>query len=223
MFLKNKFLYISAVLILIGFFIYNSNVSSILPASSTEKLLPIYSVETNNNDISITFDVAWESEDMFSILDTLDKYNVKATFFFCGYWIEKNPDLLIEIYNRGHELGSHGNNHLHGNKLSKNEHKEEITLVAEKIKELLGINIYLFRAPYGEYNNNMLTVAKNENFSVIQWTVDSHDWKGKGVDYEVNQVLNHKDLGNGSILLFHTGTKTTAQSLPIILESLSTK
>ncbi len=192
----------------------------VVEVGSGQKIIPIYRVATDKKEISITFDVAWESTDMISILDTLDKYGVKATFFFCGYWIDDNPELLKEVYARGHEIGSHGNNHIHPTKLNLEENAKEITEVAKKVKDLLGIDINLFRAPYGEYTNTLMNSAKATNFSVIQWTVDSHDWKNKGVDYEVKQVLNHKDLGNGSILLFHTGTKTTVKSLPIILEKL---
>lgn len=188
-----------------------------------EKIIPIYRVKTDEKKVAITFDLAWESFDMFDILNILKENNIKSTFFICGYWIDDNPEIVKAIYNEGHEIASHGDRHKHANELNYEENKKEITEVKRKAKDLLGIDINLFRAPYGEYNNILMTAAKDTDTYVIQWDVDSHDWLNKGVDYEVNQVINNKNLNNGSIILFHSGTKTTPKSLEIIIDELKNK
>ena len=81
----------------------------------------------------------------------------------------------------------------------------------------------LFRPPFGEYNDNVIRTAKENGYYSIQWDVDSLDWKEQGVEAEINQVLNHKHLGNGSILLFHNDAKYTPQALDTILKGLKEK
>lgn len=81
----------------------------------------------------------------------------------------------------------------------------------------------LFRPPYGDYSNTLLTQAKSLNYYAIQWNIDSQDWKNYGTDSIVSTILNHKDLKNGSIILMHNGAKYTAEALPKVIEGLKKK
>lgn len=92
-----------------------------------------------------------------------------------------------------------------------------------KIKNLLNTDPILYRPPFGEYNDTVITAAEECNYYPIQWDVDSLDWKELGTDHEINQVLNHKHLGNGSIILFHNDAKFTPDVLDTIIKQLKSK
>ena len=193
--------------------------------------LPIYCVDlskktnldTSKKYVSISFDAAWGDEDTIKILDILDKYNIKTTFFMTGGWVDSYPDKVLEIYNRGHDLGNHSQNHKEMSKLSVNEQKDEIMSVANKIKEITGYTSFLFRPPYGDYNSTLIDTVYGCNFYPIEWDVDSLDWKDYGTDNIIKTVTTHKALKNGSIILMHNGAKYTAQALPKVIEGLQEK
>ncbi len=191
--------------------------------STTKRKIPIYSVETEQKVVSLSFDAAWGSDDTDLLLKILKDEDVKATFFLCGYWVKKYPDVVKKIAEEGHDIGNHGDTHAHGAQLSKEQNKAEIQGVHDKVKELLGIDINLFRPPYGEYNNTVIEAADELSYYTIQWDVDSWDWMKKGVEFEINHVLNHKNLKNGSILLFHNDTRDTPEALPSIIKGLKEK
>ena len=188
-----------------------------------KKALPIYCVQTDKKQISISFDAAWGADDTVRILDILDKHNVKTTFFMTGGWVSTYPDMVKEIYSRGHDLGNHSENHKQMSKLDAASQKEEIMSVHQKIEELTGYNCFLFRPPYGDYNSELINTIYGCNHYPVQWNVDSLDWKNYGVEPIVNTVLNHKSLRNGSIILMHNGAKYTAQALPKVIEGLQEK
>lgn len=173
--------------------------------------------------ISVSFDAAWGADDTLKILDTLDKYNVKATFFMTGGWVDSFPDMVKEIYARGHDLGNHSQNHKQMSKLSANEQKTEIMTVSDKIRELTGYEVFLFRPPYGDYNSTLINTVYSCNHYPIQWDVDSLDWKDYGVENIIKTVTQHKALGNGSIILMHNGAKYTAEALDTVLSTLQSQ
>lgn len=188
------------------------------------KKLPIYCVDTKGEKkISLTFDAAWGDEDAEQILETLNKYNVKATFFMVGDWIRKYPELVKKISVEGHDIGNHSNKHPHVNAMNKEAIIEDIKLAHKEIEEVTGQKCYLYRPPYGEYNNTVLEAAEACGYLTIQWDVDSIDWKGYEADKIVDKVLKHKNLREGSIILLHNGAKHTAEALPIIIQGLIDK
>ena len=95
--------------------------------------------------------------------------------------------------------------------------------VHNKVKELTGYEMFLFRPPYGDYDNSVILTSRKCGYYPIQWDVDSLDWKDYGVDDIINRVVNHKHLGNGSIILCHNGAKYTAQALDGLLTGLKEK
>lgn len=140
-----------------------------------------------------------------------------------GSWVRQYPEQVKKIYAEGHEIGNHSNKHPHMSKMSSQQIKEDLMLAHSEVKKLLGVDMNLFRAPFGEYNETVLNTAKENNYYTIQWDVDSLDWKEFGVDSEIKQVLNHKHLGNGSIVLFHNDAKYTPQALDTIIKGLKEK
>lgn len=205
---------------------YNKRVSErILPVINSTILnqLPIYCVQTEEPNIALTFDAAWGNEDTKQILDILEKHDVKVTFFMTGGWVSSYPDDVKAILEAGHDLGNHSENHKNMSQLSDAEKTEELMSVHNKVKELTGYEMFLFRPPYGDYDDAVVENAKQNGYYTIQWDVDSLDWKDYGVDSIIDTVCNHKHLGNGSIILCHNGAKYTAQALDAMITNLKDK
>ena len=137
--------------------------------------LPIYSVETDEKKVALSFDAAWGNEDTQQILEILKKHNIHVTFFMTGGWVEKYPEDVKAIKEAGHDLGNHSENHKNMSELSQEEQKQEIREVHEKVKELTGYSMQLFRPPYGDYNNELVLNAKECGYYTIQWSVDTSD------------------------------------------------
>lgn len=185
--------------------------------------LPIYCVDTEEKKVALSFDAAWGNEDTKKILEILKKHNIHVTFFMTGGWVESYPDDVKAIKEAGHDLGNHSENHKNMSQLSEEEKTKELMTVHNKVKELTGVDMQLFRPPYGDYNDEVVLNAKKNGYYAIQWDVDSLDWKDYGVDNIINTVLNHKNLGNGSIILCHNGAKYTAEALESLITGLQEK
>ena len=182
--------------------------------------LPVYSVETDQKQAALSFDAAWGNEDTAEILDILEKYDVKVTFFMTGQWVKDYPDDVKRIAELGHDLGNHSENHQQMSQLSETEIRQEIQSVHDEVKELTGIEMDLFRPPYGDYNDTLVSTVREMGYQCVQWNVDSLDWKDYGADSIVKTVCNHKNLCNGSIILLHNGAKYTPEALEAVITGL---
>lgn len=193
-----------------------------IPVSSSVsgRNLPIYCVETQEPKIALSFDAAWGNEDTKEILSILQKHDVHVTFFMTGGWVEKYPEDVKALLAAGHDLGNHSQNHKNMSQLSTAECKNEIMQVHDKVKELTGYEMFLFRPPYGDYDNDVITCSEACGYYPIQWDVDSLDWKDYGVNSIIKTVCQHKHLGNGSIILCHNGAKYTADALDKMITEL---
>lgn len=140
-----------------------------------------------------------------------------------GGWVESYPDDVKRIHEAGHDLGNHSENHKHMSQLSTQQRTEELMKVHNKVKELTGVEMNLFRPPYGDYNDGVIKDATANGYHTIQWSVDSLDWKDYGVDSIVQTVTEHKAMGNGAIVLCHNGAKYTAQALDTLITTLKDK
>lgn len=193
-----------------------------ISANSTygDRELPIYSVSTDEKKISISFDAAWGAEDFPKIMEVLEKHNVKTTFFMTGEWVEKYPECVKMLVEKGHDLGNHSASHPDMTTLSKEAQREQILKVHKAVKTLTGYEMELFRPPYGAYNNEVIRTCYEVGYFPIQWDVDSLDWKDLSAGEIINKVCNHKALDNGSIILCHNGAKHTAEALDEMLTNL---
>lgn len=219
---KNNILYrltiiVALVIISISYSIIRTD-KNILEVFSYRKELPIYSVGTEEKKVALTFDAAWGDDFTLGILDILDKYEVKGTFFLVGFWVDKYPDHVKEIYKRGHDVGNHSSNHPYMTKLSDEEALKELEMTSEKIEKLIGIKPNLFRPPFGDYDDRIVRLCMENGYYIIQWDVDSLDWKELGVQPVVDRVT--RNVQNGSIVLFHNNAKYILEYLPIIIERL---
>lgn len=185
--------------------------------------LPIYSVDTGEKKVALSFDAAWGNEDTRELLDILKKHQVHVTFFMTGGWVEKYPEDVKAILAAGHDLGNHSENHKNMSQLSEEEIKSELMKVHDRVKELTGYDMFLFRPPYGDYDNEVIETARACGYYPIQWSVDSLDWKDYGADDIIRQVCDSENLTGGAIILCHNGAKYTADALDVMLTELKEK
>lgn len=183
---------------------------------ANKRELPVYSVERSDKVIAISFDASWGSEQTLQILDTLDEYDVKTTFFLVGIWVDKYPELVTEIVSRGHEIGNHSATHPYMTKISQEKMREELRIMSDKVETLTGVRPTLFRPPYGDYNNQVVTTVRAEGYEVVQWSVDSLDWKNYGVEDIIKRCT--QKVENGDIVLFHNDAQYTPEALPTVLK-----
>lgn len=156
----------------------NSTGNTVQTASTAQKLLPIYNVQTEENKVAFTMNCAWNADDIDSILKTLQENEVKITFFMVGDWIEKFPEAAKKISDAGHEIASHSDTHPHVNQLSYEKNIEEIEKSNDKIEEITGSRTKIYRAPYGEYNDTVIKAAQDKGYYTIQWNLDTLDYTG---------------------------------------------
>ncbi len=183
---------------------------------AAKKVLPIYSVEREDRVISVTFDASWGGDKTLKILDLLDEYDAKATFFLVGIWVDKYPELVKEIAARGHEIGNHSDSHAHFTQISESKIRQELTSCNDKIEALTGTRPTLFRPPYGDYDSKVITVVRDAGFEAVQWSIDSLDWKNRGMDDLVKRATSN--VQNGDIILFHNDSEYIVEALPAILK-----
>ena len=189
---------------------------------------PIHKVSVEDdvdkkNMIALTFDSAFINDYTFRILDTLDKYNFKCTFFMTHDFMKKNPDHIIEIVKRGHEIGNHSTTHPHFTKLTDVEIVKEVWRTHCLYKYLTGLNMSLFRFPYGECDERTINIVKNLGYYPIQWTADSLDWKNESTSSIIRRLDATNAYQEGNIVLFHNGAKYTPDCLDDILKKVIDK
>ncbi|EHQ90157.1 polysaccharide deacetylase family protein [Desulfosporosinus youngiae] len=204
---------------------YRENVTTVFSG----KLKPIYSVNVNTKSIGLTFDISWGEKTAEPILDILKQEGVQATFFLSSPWADKHQELVKRMVADGHEIASHGNRHIDLNTLGAGEIEKEITSAQQVLEQITGKQVRLIRPPNGAYNNKVIATADKLGYRVIQWSVDSLDWKRPGPSAVVNNVLNGSKAGSGAkpgdIILFHASDSApdTVQALPIVIRSLKSK
>lgn len=189
--------------------------------SGNKRLVPVYSVETRENKVALTFDCAWGSDKTREIMALVEKEGYKCTFFATGFWIDDNEVLVKEIHERGHQIGNHSKSHLHLKDVENNGLDEEISAVNERIFSLTGTTPTCFRAPFGEYDNGLINLLENKNMLCIQWSIDSLDWKGISGSEIAERVVNR--VKSGDIILFHNNSDHILEGLPLVLMALKNK
>lgn len=184
-----------------------------------KKALPIYCVDTDEKKIALTFDCAWENSDSLILMNLLNKYNIKATFFTTGDFCQRYSQDIEMFSQAGHSIQNHSNKHPHVENIQKQTLIDDTTACDEIITKITGKKPTLYRAPYGEFSNSMLSVFENElNHKVIQWSCDSIDWENPPPELMVKRIM--KKVKPGGILLFHNDTENTPQALETLIPQL---
>lgn len=186
-----------------------------------ERQLPIYCVESGDKRIAVTFDVAWENSNTQQLIDILKENDAKATFFVTGDWCDRYADDVKLFYDAGHAVENHSDQHPHVAGININDLINDTKECSRKIKMITGEEPTLYRAPYGEFDNNLLTTIDGLGLKTIQWDVDSIDWKKPSAEQIKKRIL--KNVKPGSILLFHNDLENTTAALPEILKTLKSQ
>ena len=194
------------------------NAPAVVEAAAAKRQLPIYCVQRDQKMLSISFDAAWGNEDTQQLIDILGKYDIKATFFVVGEWVDKYPESVKALADAGHEVMNHSNTHAHMSQLSADEIIADVTACNEKIEKVTGVCPTLIRPPYGEYDDNVISAIRSMDMEPIQWDVDSLDWKDLSAA-EITKRVTTK-IQAGSIVLFHNAALHTPEALPGIIENL---
>lgn len=186
-----------------------------LQAAASVRSLPIYSVETDKKQVALGINCAWGDQDIPRILETLEQYQVTATFFLVGDWCDRFPQRVQQLAESGQELGNHSDTHADLSALSWEGITAELEQCSDKIEALTGRRPELFRPPSGAYNDLVVDTARSLDYEVIQWDCDTLDWKGLTPEQIRGRVAER--LQNGSILLLHSDTAYTAEVLPELI------
>lgn len=185
---------------------------------NNDKIMPICSVEVPDKRIALTFDAAWGDSETREILDTLKRYDIRATFFVTGTWAGKYPGLIHDMAGYNHEIGNHSLTHIKMTDLSRKDTIYEIKGTESIIEKLTGKKTKLFRAPFGAFNEELVSTARSIDYNMIQWDTDSSDWQGKNAQQICSSA--ESSIENGSILIFHSNTVNTASTLSYVIERL---
>ena len=190
--------------------------------AKSNRKLPVYRVDNGEEKtIAISFDAAWGADKTRKIVEILKEKGAKATFFLVGFWVDAYKDEVVYLADSGMELGNHSKNHPHMSTLDAAKDKEEIEYVNLAVRNLTGITPKVFRAPFGEYDDKLISTVEECGMKAIQWDVDSLDWKGISGEEIVKRVVGK--VKSGSIILCHNNSDHILDALPVILDELTAK
>lgn len=209
--LKANIVIILMLIVLSGVAIGSVNTKSVQADSRV-----IYAGDNSQNNVCFMINVYQGNEYIEDMLDVLDYYNVKTTFFIGGSWAVRNLDLVREIYTRGHELGNHGFYHKDQDNLNYDGNYQEINMCHQVVSENLGIEMTLFAPPSGAYSSTTVDAATDLMYKTIMWTRDTIDWRDQDADLIYKRAV--KDMANGDLVLMHP-TEKSAEALANILST----
>ncbi len=175
----------------------------------------VYRGNQLGNAVSLMFNVYWGEEYIPEILNILDAYSVKTTFFIGGSWAAKNMELVKSIAAAGHEIGSHGYNHKDAEHLNYERNLDEMVPAERLLEELTGQRITLFAPPSGSVGKEMFSAAESLGYTVVMWSRDTVDWRDKDADLVYKRAT--QDTQSGELILMHP-TEHTLKALGKILE-----
>jgi len=175
----------------------------------------IYNGDRNDNKVSIMINVYEGTDHINEMLDILNRYNAKATFFIGGIWAEKNMETLSKIMANGHEVGNHGYLHLDHSNMDYSQNYDEILMCHNLIKVYTGHDMRLFAPPSGAFNNATVDACNNLGYITIMWSKDTIDWR----DHDVKLIYERatKSVSGGDFILMHP-TECSVSALSAILE-----
>ena len=174
----------------------------------------VYYKGGSKDGVSLMFNVYWGTETVYRILDVLDEYGVKTTFFLGGCWADDNVACVKEIAARGHEIGSHGYFHREHDKLNLQENLDEIKNSVEFIRLACGYEVKLFAPPSGAYCDATVEAAQSLGLKTVMWSKDTIDWRDK--DSALCYRRATEGIEGGALILMHP-MEHTLEALPRML------
>ncbi len=200
-------------------YIYTQYISTEKPPEAQEidlNIDPNRKIDSSKPMLALTFDDGPNPNSTPKILATLEKYNCVATFFDLGIYMESYPEITQKEEAIGCEVGSHTYAHKNLDNLSKDQILEDIKKAEKVYKSTLGHDLTMIRPPYGNANS---TVRLTLNYPLINWDVDTEDWKSKDKKSILAQI---KKVGNldGRIVLMHSIYDSTADAIEELIPQL---
>jgi len=196
-----------------------------LPVFSTDSgAKAVYRGDSDTNEVALTFNISWGDQKAMPILDTLKANGIKdATFFLSASWAERHPDVVERIRKDGHQIGSMGYAYKNYSQMKKSEIKKDLTKAQNSFQKLGLDDLTLLRPPTGQFNKDVLDVAKQYGYTVVHYSINSDDWTNPGVQKIVQNV--NETVNAGDIVLFHASdsAKQTKEALPEIVHHLRSK
>lgn len=177
-----------------------------------------YQGNENSSSVALMVNVYSGSDEVLDILDILEKFQGKATFFIGGCWAEKNKSIVEAIHEHGMEIGNHGYLHKDSDKLSDSRLKSEINSTKNLIKAYIGVETTLFAPPSGALDKRTASIASDCGHKTIMWSKDTIDWRDQDVDLIVSRATKNPIAGD--LILMHP-TSTTVEALPLILKKIA--
>lgn len=168
--------------------------------------------------VALTFDDGPNPKTTNRILDTLQFYNARATFFVLGNLAESYPDVLLRMKEIGCQIGNHTYNHPQLTKLSSQNISSQLNKTSDIISNITGTRPVLIRPPYGAYNKTVSSVA---GAPLILWSIDTLDWKSRNANSVINEVV--PKVKDGDIVLMHDIYTSTADAAENIIPALIQK
>ena len=179
-----------------------------------------YSAKHNPKGVSLMFNVYQNTQNVYAILDILDEYNAKATFFLGGSWADDNVDCVRAIASRGHEVGSHGYFHKSHDKMNYEQNLAEIRTSVKLLNAILGSEICLFAPPSGAFNDNTVNASASLGLKTIMWSRDTIDWRDSDTAICFSRATENLEIGE--FILMHP-MDVTVKALPNILNYVREK
>ncbi len=181
---------------------------------------PIYKGNPRKPMVSFMINVAWGDEHLPSILQTLEKENVHATFFFDGSWLSKHVDTAKQIGAKGHELSNHAYSHKNMSQLGRSAAVSEIEKTERLLRESLGIQNKLFAPPSGDFDTETVVIAKELGLRTVLWTIDTVDWRKPEPAWIVRRITSR--LEPGAMILMHP-TASSSAALEEMIHAIKSK
>ncbi|AOZ94813.1 polysaccharide deacetylase family protein [Paenibacillus crassostreae] len=181
---------------------------------------PIYRGNQLKPMVSLMINVAWGNEYIIPMLNTLDKEDVKATFFFDGKWLNSNIEVAKEIQKRGHELSNHAYSHLNMSQLSEEKATSEISKTQEILKDELGQEPKWFAPPSGDFDSDTVRIAKSQGMKIVLWTLDTVDWRQPSPQSIVSKIADKVEPG--FLILMHP-TSSSSEALQGMIKAIKNK
>lgn len=174
-------------------------------------------LDKNKPMVAITFDDGPSYLYTPKLLDTIEQYDVRVTFFMVGYNISGNSDIIKRAYDLGCQIANHTANHASLAKQSVEGMIEEVESVNNQLKEIIGVGASMVRPPYGAFND---TVKQNINYPLILWNVDTEDWRTLNADLVEQAILNN--AYDGAVILLHdihsTSVEGAIRAIPQLIQ-----
>ena len=178
---------------------------------------PIYRGHPEKEVVALLINVSWGTEYIPNILQTLNKHQVKATFFIEGKWANENKHIVEMIHEQNHLIGNHAYDHPDMAKISQEEMKRQIETTNNMIEAIVGYRPKWFAPPSGSYNDDVVKIAHELGMETILWTVDTIDWKNPSVSVMINRVMNN--IHPGATILMHP-TEPVSQGLDELIDRI---